>query len=76
MVWNSENVYDYCIYWSLVWKLLSLCLLRMFNTNLQRMRQTGVEVLYVLVALYKQVDVGSIDPFGLGRITAKTCTNF
>ena len=53
-----------------------LCLLRMFNTNLQRMRQIGVELLYVLVALYKQMDVGSIDPFGLGRITAKTCTNF
>ena len=39
----------------------------MFNTNLQRMRQIGVELqqLCVLEALYKQVAVGSIDPFGL-----------
>ena len=80
MVWNSENVYDYCIYWSLVWKSLSLCLWHMMrqigNINLQRMRQIGVELLFVLVALYEQVDVGLIDPFGLKRITAKNCTNF
>ena len=76
MVWNLENVYGYCIYWSLVWKLLSLCLWRMFNTNLQRMRQIGVELLNVLEALYKQVDVGLIDPFGLWRISTKNCPIF
>ena len=76
MVWNSENVYGYCIYWPLVRKLLSLCLWHVFNTNLQIMRHIGVELLYVSDALYKQVDVGSIDPFGLWRITAKNCTKF
>ena len=40
------------------------------------MRQIGVELLYFLEALYKQVDVGSIDPFGLWRINAKNCTNY
>ena len=29
------------------------------------MRQIGIELLYVLEALYNQVTVGSIDPFGL-----------
>ena len=75
MVWNSENVYGYCIYLSLVWKLLSLCLWHVFNTNLQIMRHIGVELLYVLHSVYKQVAVGSIDPFGLLRITAKNFTH-
>ena len=48
----------------------------MFNNNLQILRHIGVELLYVLDALYKQVAMGSIDPFGLWRITAKNCTNF
>ena len=47
----------------------------MFNTNLQRMRQIGVEFLYFLETLNKPVDVGSIDPFGLWLMTAKNCTN-
>ena len=41
-----------------------------------KIRQIGVELPYVLEALYKQVAVGSIDPFGLSRITGKNCTNF
>ena len=64
-LWKSENVYGYYIYWSLVWKLLSLCLWHVLNTNLQRMRQIGVELLYDLEVLYKQVDVVLIDPIGL-----------
>ena len=71
-----RRVCGYCIYWSLVWKLLSLCLWRMFNTNLQSMRQIGEELLYVLKAFYKQVVAESIDPFGLSCITGKNCTNF
>ena len=62
MLWNLENVYGHCIYWSLVWKSLSLCLWHIINTNLERMRQIGVELMCVLEALYKQVDVGSIAP--------------
>ena len=62
-----------CIYLSLVRKLFSLCLCPVFTTSLQRI---GVELLYVLEALYIQVAVGSIDPFGLLRITRKNCTNF
>ena len=31
---------------------------------------------YVLEALYKQVGLGSFDPFGLWRTSAKNCTNF
>ena len=46
------------------------------NTTVQRMRQIVVELQYALETLYKQVDEGSIDPFGLWRITAKNCTNF
>ena len=48
----------------------------MFNTNLLRMGQIVVELVYVLEALYKQVGVESIDPFGLWRIPAKYCTIF
>ena len=76
MVWNLENVYGHCVYWSLVWKLLSLCLWHMFNTNVQRMHEIGVELLHVLEALYKQVAVGSTKPFGLWRINGKNCKNF
>ena len=76
MLWNLENVSGYCIYRSLVWKLFSLCLWHTFNTNLQKMRQIGVELLNVLELLLKQVDEGSIDPFGLWRMTAKNCTKF
>ena len=50
-------------------------LLHMFNTNLQRMRQIGKELLYVLEASYKQVDKGLIDLFGLWRMTAKNGVN-
>ena len=39
------------------------------------MRQIGKEMLYVLEALYKQINVRSIDPFGLRHLTAKNCTN-
>ena len=60
----------------LVWKLFSLCLWHMFNTNLQRMHQIGVELLYVSEALYKQVAVGSFDPFGLWLVNEKNCTYF
>ena len=73
---NSKNISGNCIYWLLVWKLLSLCLWHMFNTNLQSMRQTGEGLLYVLESFYKQVAEGSIDPFGFWRITAKTYTIF
>ena len=52
----QKNVCSYCIYWSLVWNLLSLCLWHLFNTNPQRMRQIGEELLCVLEALYKLVD--------------------
>ena len=76
MVWNSEKVYGYCIHGSLVWKLFSLCLWHMFNTNQQRMHQIGVELLHVLETLYKQVAVGSIDLFGFWFINGKNCTNF
>ena len=71
-----RKVYGYCIYWSLVCKLLSLCLWHIFNTNLQSMRQIGEEPLYVLEAFHKQVAVESIGPFGLLRIIAKNYTNF
>ena len=47
----------------------------MFNINLQSMCQTGVELLYVLKAFDKQVAVWSIDPFGISRTTAKSCSN-
>ena len=40
------------------------------------MRQIGVELLNVLEAVYKQMDMVSIDPLGLCRITAKNRTNF
>ena len=40
----------------------------MFLDHLQRMRQIRVELLYVFEALYKQVAVGSVDPFGHWRI--------
>ena len=40
------------------------------------MHQIGVELLNVLEALYKQVDVGLMDPFGLWRIFTKNCANF
>ena len=76
MAWNSENVYGYRNYWSLVWKLFSLCLWHMYNTNLQRMHQIGIKLLHVLEALYKHVAVGSIDPFGLWRINAKNSQIF
>ena len=65
MVWNSENVYGYCIYWSLVCKLFSLRLWHLFNINLLRMHQIGVELLYVLEALFKQVARGQLTPLGL-----------
>ena len=48
----------------------------MLNTNLQRMRQTGVELQYALEALYEQVAVGSIDPFGLLGVNGKNCAKF
>ena len=48
----------------------------MFNTNLQRMHRIGVELRYILEALYKQVAVGLIGPFGLWRINGKNCANF
>ena len=54
---------------------LTMFVVYMFNTNLQRMRHIGEELLYVLGALYKQVAVGLIYPFGLTRITAKNGTN-
>ena len=38
------------------------------------MHQIGVELLNVLEFLLKQVDEGSIDPFGLWRMTTKNCT--
>ena len=76
MAWNSEKVYGYCIYWSLVWKLSSLCLWHTFNTNVQRMHQIGVKLLYILEALYKQVAVVSIDPFELRRINGKKLNKF
>ena len=49
---------------------------QVFNTNLQRMRQIGVALLYVLEVSYKQVTVGSMDLFGLWRIIGKNCENF
>ena len=48
----------------------------MFNINLQRFYQIGVELLYVLESLYKQVAVRSIDPFGLWRINGKKFHEF
>ena len=71
MLWNLKNVYGYCIYWSLVRNLLSLCLRQMFNTNLQNMYQSGKELLYVLKSFLKQVVAGSVDPFGLSRTKQK-----
>ena len=47
-----------------------------FNSNLQRIRQIGVELLHVLEALRKQMAKGLIDRFGLWRVAAKNCTNF
>ena len=35
-----------------------------FNANLQRTCQIGIELPHVLEPLYKQVSVGSIYPFG------------
>ena len=41
----------------------------LLTTNLQRMSEIGLELLYALTALYKQVSVGSIDPYWLWCIT-------
>ena len=60
----------------MIWILFILCLWHMFNTNLQRIHQIAVKLLPVLEALYKQVAVGLIEPFGLWRINGKNCTNF
>ena len=70
-----KRLYDFYIYRLLVWKLLSLCLWHVFNSNLHRMCQIGVELLYVVEALYKQVGLGSIDPSGIWRINGKNFTN-
>ena len=64
MVWNSENVYGYSINIGLSLEIA----LTMFLDHLQRMRQIRVELLYVFEALYKQVALGSVDPFGHWRI--------
>ena len=57
-------------------EIILIYMWHIFNTSPQRMQHIGVELLYVLKSLYKQVAVGSIDPLGLWRITGKNCTNF
>ena len=47
-----------------------------FQHQSARMHQIRVELLHVSEAFYKQVVVGSIDPFGLWRINGKNCKNF
>ena len=82
MLWNSENVYGFCIYLLVTGLEIALTMFVAYvqhqaAKNASNWRKTAES----FGSFYKKVDVGSIDPFAsaynwLSRKTAKNSTKF